>query len=62
MSGTLTSAKRVSEPRQYEQFVFYVNGKATVDDIKQYINCDNMAAVDILNVYEMSMTITMALF
>ena len=46
-TGTRASAKLMSAPRLYELFVFRVNENATVDDIKDYINCDNMAVIDI---------------
>ena len=46
-TGTRTSAKLMSAPRRYELFVFRVNENATVDDIKDYINCDNMAVIGI---------------
>ena len=32
---------------RYELFVFRVNENATADDIKDYINCDTMAVIDI---------------
>ena len=35
----------MSAPRRYELFVFRVNENATLDDIKDYINCDHMAMI-----------------
>ena len=46
-TGTRTSAKRMSAPRRYELFVFRVHENATADDIKDYINCDTMAVIDV---------------
>ena len=46
-TGTRTSVKLMSAPRRYELFVFRVNENATADDIKDYINCDTMAVIDI---------------
>ena len=47
MTGTSTPAKLMSTSRRYDLFVFHVNENATADGIKDYINCHNMAVIDI---------------